>query len=58
MVVWNPGLAGPSAAADFGPDGSRTMLCVEAANAAADTVRLEPHAVHLLFARFAVGPVG
>ncbi len=57
-VVWNPGLDGASPAADFGPSGSRRMLCVETANAAGDVVRLEPHAVHLLFTRYTVGPVG
>lgn len=57
-VVWNPGLDGAAPGGDYGPDGSRRMLCVEAANAAGDAVRLEPHAVHLLFARFSVGPVG
>ncbi len=57
-VVWNPGLDGPAPQGDFGPGGSRQMLCVETANAAEDVVRLEPHAVHLLFARFSVGPVG
>jgi glucose-6-phosphate 1-epimerase len=56
-VVWNPGLDGVSPAADFGPGGSRSMLCVEAANAGPDVVRLEPHAVHLLFARYGVVPV-
>jgi len=57
-VVWNPGLGGASPERDFGPSGSREMLCVETANAASDVVRLEPHAVHLLYARFSVGPVG
>lgn len=57
-VVWNPGLDGAAPQGDFGPGGSRQMLCVETANAAEDVVRLEPHAVHLLFARFSVGPVG
>jgi glucose-6-phosphate 1-epimerase len=57
-VVWNPGLDGASPASDFGPDGSRGMLCLETANAGPDTVRLEPHAVHLLFSRYTVGPVG
>jgi glucose-6-phosphate 1-epimerase len=56
-VVWNPGLAGP-AQGDFGATGSRHMLCVETANAAEDVVRLEPHAVHLLFTRYTVGPIG
>lgn len=56
-VVWNPGYDG-AAAGDFGPDGSRGMLCVETANAGPDTVRLEPHAVHLLFTRYTLGPVG
>ena len=57
-VVWNPGLSGAAPESDFGATGSREMLCVETANAAADVVRLEPHAVHLLFARYSVGPVG
>jgi D-hexose-6-phosphate mutarotase len=57
MVVWNPGYDG-AAAADFGPAGSRGMLCLETANAGPDAVRLLPHAVHLLFTRYTVGPVG
>jgi glucose-6-phosphate 1-epimerase len=57
-VVWNPGIDGAAPGSDFGPGGSRGMLCVETANAAADVVRLEPHAVHLLFARFSVEQVG
>jgi glucose-6-phosphate 1-epimerase len=56
-VVWNPGLKGP-AKGDFGATGSRHMLCVETANAAEDVVRLEPHAVHLLFTRYTVSPIG
>lgn len=58
VVVWNPGYGGAAPASDFGPGGSRGMLCVETANAGPDTVRLEPHAVHLLFTRYTVGPVG
>ncbi len=57
-VVWNPGFPGAAQQGDYGPSGSREMLCVETANAADDVVRLEPHAVHLLFARFSLGPVG
>jgi glucose-6-phosphate 1-epimerase len=57
-VVWNPAVEGGGAGGDFGRDGSREMLCLETANVATDAVRLEPHAVHLLFARFSVGPVG
>jgi glucose-6-phosphate 1-epimerase len=57
-VVWNPGLTRAAPESDFGPRGSQEMLCVETTNAAADAVRLEPHAVHLLFARFSVGPFG
>lgn len=57
-VVWNPALGGVSPGSDFGASGSRHMLCLETANAGADAVRLEPHAVHLLFARFTVAPVG
>jgi glucose-6-phosphate 1-epimerase len=58
-VVWNPGFFAPGPVrGDFGPSGSRNMLCLETANAAEDVVRLEPHAVHLLFTRYAVGPIG
>jgi glucose-6-phosphate 1-epimerase len=57
-VVWNPALPGAAPAADFGPSGSREMLCIETANAAADVVRLEPHAVHLLFTRYSVEQLG
>ncbi len=57
-VVWNPALDGAAPESDFGPSGSRHMLCVETANAMTDVVRLESHAVHLLFARVSVGPVG
>jgi glucose-6-phosphate 1-epimerase len=56
-VVWNPGHAG-AARGDFGESGSSHMLCLETANAAEDVVRLEPHAVHLLFTRYTVGPIG
>ena len=55
-VVWNPGLSGASG--DFGPRGSRELLCLETANVADDAVRLAPHAVHVLFARMSVGPLG
>ncbi|HVO20954.1 MAG TPA: D-hexose-6-phosphate mutarotase [Anaeromyxobacter sp.] len=55
-VVWNPGIAG--ATGDYGPRGSREMLCLETANVANDVVRLAPHAVHVLFARVSVGPPG
>ncbi len=57
-VVWNPALEGAAPESDFGPSGSRRMLCLETANAITDVVRLESHAVHLLFARVSVGPVG
>jgi len=55
-VVWNPGIAG--AVGDYGPRGSREMLCLETANVADDVVRLAPHAVHVLFTRVSVGPPG
>jgi glucose-6-phosphate 1-epimerase len=56
-VVWNPGLEGAAPERDFGPSGAREMLCVETANAASDAVRLQPHAVHLLYARISLEPV-
>jgi len=46
LVVWNPGAEG--APADVPADGWRHFVCVEAANAGADTVTLAPKARHEL----------
>ncbi len=48
LVVWNPGSAGAAKMADV-PDAAWTdFLCIEAANAASDTVTLAPGAQHTL----------
>ena len=45
-VVWNPWSEKAKAMADLGPDAWQSMLCVEAANAADDAVRLAPGERH------------
>lgn len=47
-VVWNPWIDKAQRMADFGDDEYRSMVCVETANAADDTVRVAPGAVHRL----------
>ena len=47
-VVWNPWAEKSAAMADMGEGAYRGMLCVEAANAAADVVRVEPGGAHRL----------
>ena len=47
-VVWNPWQEKARAMADFSDDGFQTMVCIEAANAAADVVRLAPGEAHTL----------
>jgi D-hexose-6-phosphate mutarotase len=47
-VVWNPWAAKALAMSDFPNDGYRTMVCIEAANAAADIRRLAPGETHIL----------
>jgi glucose-6-phosphate 1-epimerase len=47
-VVWNPWQDKAKAMADFSDDGYQNMLCIEAANAAADVVRLAPGEAHSL----------
>ncbi|MDX2307134.1 MAG: D-hexose-6-phosphate mutarotase [Hyphomicrobium sp.] len=53
-VVWNPWIAKSERLGDMGPDGYRTMVCVETANAADDVVSLAPRATHRLTARYQV----
>ncbi len=45
-VVWNPWRDKASAMVDLGGDAWRSMICIETANAADDTVRLEPGVRH------------
>lgn len=47
-VVWNPWKDKAKAMADFSDDGYQYMLCIEAANAAEDVVRLAPGEAHTL----------
>ena len=47
-VVWNPWSELSEKMTDMSADGYRTMVCVEAANAGADVIRLEPGERHVL----------
>ncbi len=47
-VVWNPWEAVANKMGDLGQDGYLKMLCVESANAAEDTVSLQPNQTHTL----------
>ena len=53
-VVWNPWQAVAEKMGDLGTEGYRKMLCVESANAAADTVTLNPGDSHCLRVRYAI----
>jgi D-hexose-6-phosphate mutarotase len=45
-VVWNPWIAKAAAMADFGDDEWPRMLCIETANAGANTITLAPGKTH------------
>lgn len=45
-VVWNPWIAKAAAMADFGDDEWPKMLCIETANAGANTITLAPGKTH------------
>ncbi len=53
-VVWNPGPDLSHSMADLADDSYRTMVCVEAANAGVNAVRIEPGASHTLATTIAV----
>ncbi|MGO1383865.1 MAG: D-hexose-6-phosphate mutarotase [Arachnia sp.] len=53
-VVWNPWVAKSAAMPDFGDDEWRSMICIEAANALTDAVRLAPGESHVLKQRISV----
>lgn len=53
-IVWNPWIDKAAAMADFGDDEWTGMVCVEAANAKADAVTLEPGADHTMAAYVSV----
>jgi glucose-6-phosphate 1-epimerase len=47
-VVWNPWSTGAATLADMPPDGWRSMLCVESANANENALTLHPHEAHVM----------
>ena len=51
-VVWNPGEAVAEKMGDLGPNGYRQMLCVESANAADNTVTIQPGKSHQLWVQY------
>ena len=53
-VVWNPWLKTASTMDDLGPEGWRSMVCVESANALADAVTVAPGEQHTLSVTYSV----
>lgn len=53
-VVWNPWQKIAEKMADLGQDGYRHMVCVESANAAEDTVSIQPGKSHTLLVTYEV----
>lgn len=53
-VVWNPWIEKCNRLGDMGPEGYRTMVCVETANAGDDVVTLAPGATHTLAATLSI----
>lgn len=51
-VVWNPWIEKAEQMGDLGPGGYLNMLCVETANAATDSLNLDPGAQHRLVAHY------
>ena len=51
-IVWNPWLEKSSAMCDMGEDGYLSMVCVETANAAENTVSIEPGKEHRLWVSY------
>ncbi|MCB1064206.1 MAG: D-hexose-6-phosphate mutarotase [Verrucomicrobiae bacterium] len=47
-VIWNPWISGAARFGDMPEKGYRTMVCVEAANAGADSLTLQPGEIHSL----------
>ena len=56
-VVWTPWADKAAAMGDFTPQGWRNMLCVESANAADNTLTLQPGATHTLAVRYSAEPL-
>jgi len=53
-VVWNPWQEVANKMGDLGKDGYLKMLCVESANAAEDTVSIQPNEAHTLHVTYEV----
>ena len=53
-VIWNPWSAKSQRLDDMPDDGYKTMVCIETANVAADTIKLPPGASHTLRALISV----
>ncbi len=53
-VVWNPWLEKAARLGDLGPDGWRTMVCVESANAPVAPVTVPPGGTHMLQTRISL----
>ncbi len=56
-VVWNPWIAKAAAMADFGDDEWPGMLCIETANALANSYQLAPGATHVIGTTLACEPL-
>lgn len=56
-VVWNPGIEKAAKLGDMGSEGYRRMVCVETANAADDSIGLEPGGTHVLEACYECLPL-
>lgn len=56
-VVWTPWADKATAMGDFTPEGWRQMLCVESANAAENTLQLQPGQTHTLSVRYSAEPL-
>ena len=54
-VVWNPWEEVANKMGDLGQDGYLKMLCVESANAAEDTVSIQPNKIHTLHVTYEIG---
>jgi D-hexose-6-phosphate mutarotase len=53
-IVWNPWKQVAEKMGDLGKDGYMKMLCVESANAAEDTIRINPGETHKLLVEYSV----
>lgn len=56
-VVWTPWADKAAAMGDYTPEGWRQMLCVESANAAENTLQLQPGQTHTLSVRYSAEPL-